>query len=246
MEPNFQTSFIPKKPIVKERAVRAPSMGLFGVIAFFIFFGSILVLGGAYLYRNNLAEQIITKSNDLEQARNRFEYEKLSQLQRLDRRLRVAQVVLSKHIAISPIFKDLSEITLRNIQYTNFAYELAGDGSSNILVKIKGISPNGYEPIAIQSDLFGQNKNFINPVFSNLSLTDKGGVAFDLQFAVDRSFVDYRQMKKIEMEDSNLDADTGENVFFEMPNGDESPEELNQIEDSLNAEALEEVNLNDL
>jgi len=55
----------------------------------------------------------------------------------------------------------------------------------------------GYRSIALQSDLFSTKdigKNFIEPVFSNLTLDDKGNVIFDLEFSVDPSFVDYKQM----------------------------------------------------
>ena len=36
--------------------------------------------------------------------------------------------------------------------------------------------------------------NFIDPVFSNLALDNNGNVLFDLEFSVDPSFVDYKQM----------------------------------------------------
>ena len=52
----------------------------------------------------------------------------------------------------------------------------------------------GYRSIALQSDLLAKEKNFIDPVFSNLVLDEKGNVLFDLEFSVDPSFVDYKQM----------------------------------------------------
>ena len=59
----------------------------------------------------------------------------------------------------------------------------------------------GYRSIALQSDLFttrDEGKNFIDPVFSNLTLDAKGNVLFDLEFSVDPSFVDYKQMLSTE------------------------------------------------
>ena len=56
----------------------------------------------------------------------------------------------------------------------------------------------GYRSIALQADLFAKNKNLIDPVFSNLSLDDKGNVLFDLTFSVDQSFVNYKQVVKRE------------------------------------------------
>ena len=54
----------------------------------------------------------------------------------------------------------------------------------------------GYRSIALQADLFSQNKNIIDPSFSNLSLDEKGNVLFDLEFGVDSSFVNYQQVEK--------------------------------------------------
>ena len=51
----------------------------------------------------------------------------------------------------------------------------------------------GYRSIALQSDLFAKKKYFQEPVFSNLSLDEKGNVVFDLDFSVDPNFVEYNQ-----------------------------------------------------
>ena len=73
-----------------------------------------------------------------------------------------------------------------------------------------GISPTastllyGYRSIALQSDLFSKNKNFIDPIFSNLSLDDKGNVLFDLGFSVDMNFLAYKQVIKTEKDNSSL------------------------------------------
>jgi hypothetical protein len=51
----------------------------------------------------------------------------------------------------------------------------------------------GYRAIALQSDLFAENKNLIDPVFSNLTLDSDANVLFDLDFSVDSNFVNYKQ-----------------------------------------------------
>ena len=42
-------------------------------------------------------------------------------------------------------------------------------------------------------NLFAKNRNFIDPVFSNLTLDDKGSVLFELNFSVNSSFVNYKE-----------------------------------------------------
>jgi len=192
MEQNFQTSFIPKKPIVRESAPRQ-SVGFLTLISIVIFFTMVIASGGLYFYKESLVNNITKMEEQLDIAKNRFEPTKISQLQILDRRLRASNKVLAGHIAISPIFKVLSEITMKTIRYTKFSYEIGTTSKDKILVKLTG-QAIGYRSVALQSDLFTKNKNLIDPIFSNLALDDKGNVVFDLEFSVDPSFVDYKQM----------------------------------------------------
>ncbi len=193
MEQNFQTSFIPQKPIIKERAIAARPVSFLIIISIFFFFTILLASAGLYFYKGILAKNITSKENELNLAKNRFEPNKITQLQILDKRLRAGSEILGKHIAVSPIFTALQLITMKTVQYTRFGYEFDGAPGGKILVKMSGLAI-GYRSVALQSDLLAKNKNFIDPVFSNLSLDAKGNVLFDLQFSVDPRFVDYKQM----------------------------------------------------
>ena len=160
----------------------------------------VLGSGGAYLYKNYLMKSITKMESDLNLAKNRFEPVKINQLKLLDERLQSSSDILTKHIAISPIFEALQVITMKTIRYTKFSYDF-GD-KNKILVKISG-QAIGYRSVALQAELFSKNKNLIDPSFSNLSLDDKGNVLFDLEFSVDQSFVDYKQMLKVESDNSS-------------------------------------------
>jgi len=192
MEQNFQTSFIPKKPMIEERAVSPRPVGFLTTISIFIFFAVVVASGGLYFYKGVLSKSIIQMDADLVLAKNRFEPSKITQLQTLDKRLSASSLILSKHIAISPIFEALQALTMKTVRYTKFSYEVSTDKNPKILVEMSG-QAIGYRSIALQSDLFAKNKNIIDPAFSNLSLDDKGNVLFDLNFSVDPSFVNYKQ-----------------------------------------------------
>ena len=193
MEPNFQTSFIPKKPMIEKRAVPARSVGVLTVVSVFILFTVLLATGALFFYKGILTKNITRMENNLNLARNRFEPSKITELQILDERLRASTEILSKHIAITPIFQALQTITMKTVRYTKFNYALGGKNDAKIVIQMSGIAI-GYRSVALQSDLFAKNKNLIDPVFSNLSLDDRGNVIFDLEFSVDPSFVDYKQM----------------------------------------------------
>ena len=169
--------------MVEERATSARPVGLLTIISIFIFFTVVVASGGLYFYKGVLSKSIVQMEKDLALAKNRFEPSKITQLQTLDKRLRASSLVLLNHIATSPIFKALQAITMKTVRYTKFGYELGS--------------------IALQSELFTKNKYIVDPVFSNLSLDDKGSVLFDLEFSVDPSFVDYKQTLLAEGDNSS-------------------------------------------
>jgi hypothetical protein len=192
MEQTFQTSFIPQKPIVKERATSSRPISFFMIIALFILFTVLLATGGLYFYKGINEKKIVSMENTLNLARNRFEPAKIAELQVLDKRLNAATEVLGKHMVITPIFKSLEQLTMKTVRYTKFDYGFGEGGDALVRVKISG-QAIGYRSIALQSDLFATNKNIIDPVFSNLTLDTSGNVLFDLEFSVEPNFANYKQ-----------------------------------------------------
>jgi hypothetical protein len=190
MEQNFQTSFIPKKPIIEDKVQPKKSMSFLTVFTVILFLSVVLSFGGLYFYKTVLAQNIKSQEEQLNVARQRFEVSTIAELQTLDKRLKASNKILDKHITISPIFKLLQEITMKSVRYTQFGYSIGLNDT--ILVKMTG-EAEGYRAIALQADLFSANKNLKNPVFYNLTLQEKGGVVFNLDFSVDPSLVNYKQ-----------------------------------------------------
>jgi hypothetical protein len=157
----------------------------------------LLASAGLYFYKGILNKNISQMKTDLELAKSRFEPSKISELQLLDRRLHAANAVFSNHISVTPIFQALESITMKTVRYTDFTYSFDAMDKGKLNIMLKGTAV-GYRSVALQSDLFTANKNLIDPVFSNLTLDDKGNVNFDLQFSVDSSFVNYKQTLKTE------------------------------------------------
>jgi hypothetical protein len=193
MEQNFQTSFIPKKPIIKERAVSSRPIGPLVIISLLVLFTVLLATGGIYFYKELTAKNIENMKENLKLAQNRFEPSKITELQTLDKRLRAASDILSGHIAVTPIFSALEKITMKTVRFTSFTYTVGEDKNAPIKVEMAG-EAKGYRSVALQSDLFTNNKNFIDPIFSNLTLDQSGNVLFDLDFSVDPAFLDYKQV----------------------------------------------------
>ncbi len=191
MEPSFQTSFIPKKPMTKEHVASSRPIGFLTIIAIFVLFTILLVSGGLFFYKGILTKKIASMENDLTLARNRFEPAKIAELQALDKRIQAANEILSKHVVISPIFEALQAVTMKTVRYTKFSYDFASKPGEKVNIKMSGAAV-GYSFLALQSDLYTKNKTFIDPVFSNLAPDATGNIVFDLDFLVDPSFVDYK------------------------------------------------------
>ncbi len=193
MDQEFQTSFIPKKTLSqKPERSSGGSFGLINVVAFIIMIISLLVAGGAYLYRDNLSKKVEEMKVSLGRAQNIFEPELLTELETLDRRIDAADQILSKHIAVSPIFKVLEEITLPTVRYIDFTYEVDEVNPDVVHVSMTGEAVS-YDAITLQADLFSKNRFIRNPIFSNFSLNKTGGVEFDLMFDVSKSLVNFEQ-----------------------------------------------------
>ncbi len=202
MEQNFQTSFIPKKPIIEERVVASRPIGLLTILAIFFLFVVLLGTGGLYFYKGVVEKSIADSKSTLDKDKDRFEPSKITELTVLDKRLQASKEILAKHISVSPIFKMLGDITMKSVRFTRFGYDVNQD-NSKVLVKMSGLAV-GYRSVALQSDLFSQNKNFIDPVFSNLTLDNNGNVLFDLDFSVDSSVVNYKQTLSTMRADSSV------------------------------------------
>lgn len=189
MDQEFQTSFIPKKTVIESPKRIKSGGGVVNLIAFIVFLASLIAAGGAYFYRESVKTDIEEFKRSLAVAKNQFEPSLITELQILDKRLNAATTILEKHIAVSPIFVLLEEVTLPTVRYSDFSYEV--DTTTNLVnVTMKG-EAKGYNFIALQADLFDDNKFIKNPIFSDFVLDQTGNIDFNLTFSVDKSLVSY-------------------------------------------------------
>jgi hypothetical protein len=190
MDKEFQTSFIPKKTVIESpKRAGGGGGGIFNLIAFVIFIASLLSAGGAYFYRQSVSANIEEYKTSLIRARNQFEPGAIRELQILDKRLNAATKILNQHVAVSPIFELLQDITLPTVRYSDFSYVI-DDAKSKVDIKMKGEAKD-YNFIALQADLFSDNKFIKNPIFSDFVLDQTSNIDFNLTFSVDKSLISY-------------------------------------------------------
>lgn len=183
MDNDFQTTFIPKKPLESSMPQqqapirRNPVTGIFTMVGVLLFVLAGIAAGGTYMYDNMLVTSIAEQEKQLKLAEDRIEQGFIVELQNLDKRLRNAQGLLAQHISLSPLFTLIEENTLKSIQYDSFEFSFE-EGQPVALLTGRA---KQYRAIAEQSVTFGENSLIESHVFSNFALTQKGQVSFSLK-----------------------------------------------------------------
>lgn len=202
MEQQFQTSFIPKKPVTESRTpISHGSVNFVSIIAIVIFVVAGVLFGGAYFYNLTLTKERDTLTADIVKKQQLFDPAFMKEITTLDKRIKAAKDVLNKHTMVSPIFTRLEQLSLKTIQFTKFELTpLSTTSTGQVSIKMSGKAVN-YAAIALESDVLagvgtGKNTYFINPIFSNLNLDDRARVSFDLTFSVDAELTSYAEYIK--------------------------------------------------
>ncbi len=197
METKFQSSFIPRGPMVQSSSSiqrgKPKNKSFFGFIAFLIFILAILGSVGVYGYEKFLTSRIGKMGEELEAARQSLEADAINEVMRLNSRIESTQVILDKHTIISPVFDFLEVNTVKNVRFTSFKYEAKGSG---ITLALQG-EARGYSALALQAEALSKNKFVRNPVFTNLRLDEKGNVTFTFNATLDPSIVSLKNQTQV-------------------------------------------------
>lgn len=200
-------SFIPKKPLAikTERNTRPMSVLLF--VSFGIFFISLALFGGLYLYNSNLKVVLEEKTKELEMEKKKADPAGIiEKAEKLQVKINSVKDLLNKHTALSRTFGLLEEVTLENVVLNGLTFEkkeaeqaVVRDEAqtasiSNFVIKTSGIAPS-YASLAYQSDVLKnevkENQRIESFLISNPSLDQSGNVSFDIEVSVNPSFLLY-------------------------------------------------------
>ncbi len=192
MDPKFQTSFIPKKPIAQSAGIKAPhTTNFFSLITIIIFVTVLAIAGAVWGYKSYLESSNAKLKTQLSASLKQFEPSLIAELSRLDSRIESTKTLLNQHIALSSFFDFLARVTIPSIRFSSFKYTL---GAQKVVITMSG-QAKSFAAVALQSGemLKPQNLNYIrNPLFSNLNVDLNGNVLFDFSGSVDLSQISYR------------------------------------------------------
>lgn len=186
MDTTPQSSFIPKK--TSTGGSFSQSGGLFPFIANTVFTIALIASVGVFAYDKYLQNSISNMDSDLNAARAELQPETIKQLAKSDRRIIAASQIMNNHVTLSSFFELLQSLTLQGVRFTSFSY---GPGTNNATtIVIKGYART-YATVALQAKIFSENENFVNPLFSDLDLNDKGDVVFSMKTGINPKIISY-------------------------------------------------------
>ncbi len=193
MENSFQTSFIPKKPIISNNnsgiVDGTSSISIPIVFSFSLVLIVSLIAGGLFIYKGYLDKNREDLHTQLLKIRASFDKDTIAELELFDKRTSASKKILENHIVLSPLFELLNKLTLTSIQYTTFQHSTVNNIFS---VKLTGIARD-YKSIALQADVFNTTEGamFKNVIFSDLTKDKNNYVTFSLSFDVDKALLSY-------------------------------------------------------
>lgn len=192
MEPKFQSSFIPKGPLVSSssdgsKKKKGQEKNLLSFIATIIFVASVILAIGVFGYKFFLKYSIDKMGVALDEARTALQSETIEELTRFDNRIIATKDLIAKHHVVTPLFEFLENSTPRAVRFNDFRYLTSENG---LELHMRG-EARGYAALALQADIFSKSAHFNGPIFSDLSLNERGEVLFNFKTTVSPDLVSY-------------------------------------------------------
>jgi len=193
MEPKFQTSFIPKKPISSPDGAGIAVVrrtNIFSIVASVVFIMTALVSVAMFLYKNILNEQIKKSDASVAEARLAYEPEIIQDLIDVSTKINSSKGLLENHVVASEVLNLIEELTVRRMRFDEFLYKNDGIGLPE--VKMRG-EVQSYNALAQQQEIFFANDYMKEPKFSGMTLAENGFVRVNFTTSLDPSLVSYKK-----------------------------------------------------
>lgn len=206
MDPKFQTSFIPKKPIIAEQRVskRGGTTSIFMFVCMVIFLVSLTGAGFSVFLKSTLKKSQENYIVQLKSKESEYRLETIEKLSKASTKINLTNNLLKSHIAVSEIFSIISALTIENVRFSSFEFSAPTTGEEGIKISMKGMG-NSFGAIAFQSDVFGESKEYgtqkviKNPVLSDLTLESNGNVGFTFSALLVPSDIIYEKVLNEEL-----------------------------------------------
>lgn len=203
MDNKFQTSFIPKRPILIDQKVKSHGGGtsVFMFVSIIIFTISLAGAIFSFAWKNILVKNQETYIQELKKAEERFDIGLIDKLRKANTKIDLANQLLKKHIRVSEIFAIINSLTTEGIRFNSFEFSAPDTEKEKDTLKIsmKGTG-NSFASIAWQSDVFGKsikfgkNKVLKNPIITDLIINPNGSVGFSFSAYLKSDDISYEKL----------------------------------------------------
>jgi hypothetical protein len=205
MEPKFQTSFIPRKPVAGASTavpvLRQPDRSgtsIFMMIAVALFVVSLVGIGGAYIWKAHLFSVQGKYKEILAKKEQQFNIDRIEQLKQFNVQIDTAKQLLKNHLAVSQIFGIISQFTIENVRFLSLDLTSPVGGVGDFKVAMSGSGAN-LSAVAFQSDVLGALEQYglrrvvKNPIISDPGLDQGGVVSFGFSATIDPASLLYEK-----------------------------------------------------
>ncbi len=193
MPPKFQSSFIPKGPLVSGLN---PTIGkvsrphdLLAILAKGAFAISVVAAILATGYKFYINYSIKEMSAEIERAREELAQGPVGELISLNDRISSAATLVAEHRVASPLFAFFEAKTPRSVRLSQFQFDMSERGP---VMAVSGLA-QGYSALAFFAETVYKEPNFREPVFSDISLDTRGNVSFNLTAKNDPALLSYEK-----------------------------------------------------
>lgn len=202
METKFQTSFIPKKPLISDPAkpevTHRGSISIMMVISVILF---VISIGGAifsFVWSGVLLNAQDNYKKQLAESEKRFNITLIEDLKKFSKKIDIGKQLFGKHMSVSDVFPIIGQLTIESVKFDTFDFSIPNENSDSINVILRGVARD-YNSIAFQSDVlgspdrFGKNKFVKNPVVADIVEDGNGEVHFTFSGSINMSDLLYQK-----------------------------------------------------
>jgi len=202
MEPQFKSSFIPKKDTVinqatpQKSAPKISSGGLIDRIAVILFVLVLIAWGGLFGYQKYVEASIRTLEQNIAEARTRVPDDKIKIFIDFGKQMNIAKELITSHLSVTPLFEALEEHTIPSIEFDEFKFSLNPRG--DLMVEAIGKASN-FAAVALEEEVLKESELFNGVEVNKVAVLDEEkdrGVSFVASFLVLKQSVLYSELVK--------------------------------------------------
>lgn len=178
LPPTIPTSFVPKQALPTQTRRPRAQNGVFYYVSLFVMVVALVGAAATFGLKTYLDTVKTAREMRLETVEQGVDSSAVEELVRLRNRIKVATLILNRHVVASQFLDTLEEITLQNVRFQSLQLSIADDRTATI--DMRGTA-RSFNALAAQSAAFADQKEIRRAIFSGIAADKNGLVKFAVQ-----------------------------------------------------------------